>query len=96
MSWVPPQDWSSRILKESVYDGIGITTHNFSNLGDNQPRLPDKIQNFITQVRARYPWQLPANISQSILALACLKYRSPLPPEFWRSIVFPYELEGKS
>jgi len=96
MSWVPPQDWSSRVLKESVYDGIGITTHNFSNLGDDQPRLPDKIQAFITQVRARYPWQLPANIPQSILVLACLKYQSPLPPEFWRSLVFPYESEGKS
>jgi len=96
LSWVPPQDWSSRILKESVYDGVGITTNNFSNLGDNQPKLADKIQDFVIQVRTRYPWQLPADIPQSILVLACLKYRSPLPSEFWRSIVFPYEPEGKS
>ena len=96
MSWVPPQDWCSRILKESVYDGIAINTHHFSNVGDNQSNLADKIQDFVTQVRTRYPWQLPANIPQSIVVLACLKYGSPLPPEFWRSIVFPYATERKS
>lgn len=90
LSWVPPQDWSTRILKGSVYDGIGITTHNFSNLGDNQSKLADKIQDFVRQVRTRYPWRLDTSIPQSILILACLKYLSPLPPEFWRSIIFPY------
>jgi len=96
MSWVPPQDWPGRVLKERVYDGIGIITYNFSNVGDNQSKLADKIQNFVTQVRTQYPWQLPADVPQSILVLACLKYQSPLPPEFWRSIVFSYEPEGKS
>jgi hypothetical protein len=90
LSWVPPQDWSSRILKESVHDGIGITTHNFSNLGDDQPKLADKIQDFVVQVRTRHPWQLPANIPQSIAILACLKHGAPLPPEYWRSIIFPH------
>jgi len=90
MSWVPPQDWPSRVLKESVDDGIGIATHNFSNLGNNQPKLADKIQDFIAQVRTRYPWQLPTNIPQSIAILACLKHGAPLPPEYWRSIIFPH------
>lgn len=89
LSWVPPQDWSQRILKEAVYEGIGITTHNFSNLGQNKANLTDKIKNFVSQVRAQYPWQLDPNIPRSILLLSCLKHKSPLPPEFWRSIVFP-------
>ena len=90
MSWVPSQDWSKCILKESVYDGVGIATHNFSNVDDNKVNLADKIQDFIALAREQYPWQLPTNIPQSIAILACLKYDSPLPPEFWRSIIFSY------
>ena len=89
LSWVPPKDWSQRILKEAVYDGIGITTHNFSNLGQNQPDLANRIRDFVSQVRIRYPWQLDPSIPRSILVLSCLKHESPLPPEFWRGIVFP-------
>ena len=89
LSWVPPKDWSERILKEAVYDGIGITTHNFSNLGQNQPDLVNRIKDFVSQVRTRYPYQLDPSIPRSILVMSCLKHGSPLPPEFWREIVFP-------
>jgi len=95
MSWVPPQDWGNRILRESVYDGVGITTHNFSNLGENKPPLKDRIQDFIREVRKLYPWDLPKSIPPSIAILACLKYGSPLPPEYWREILFQ-ETENKN
>ena len=88
MSWVPPQDWSNRILKEPVYDGVGITTHNFSNLGDDKPPLKERIQNFVREVKKLHPWDLPKNIPSSIAILACLKHGSPLPTEFWRGIFF--------
>jgi hypothetical protein len=95
MSWVPPQDWNNRILKEPVYDGVGITTHNFSNLGENKPPLKDRIQDFVREVRKQHPWDLPKSIPPSIAILACLKHGSPLPPEYWREILFQ-ETENKN
>ena len=87
MGWVPPKDWSKRILKESVLDGIAITTNNFQ-YQDKKP-LSQKIADFILEVRKKYPWQMPTDIPLSVFILACLKHRSPLPPEFWRTLIFP-------
>ena len=89
LSWVPPEDWARRILVEKVDDGIGIAAHNFSAVGDSQFSLAERIQNFIKETRIQYPWQLPKSAPYCVIILACLKHGSPLPPEYWRSIIFP-------
>jgi len=89
MGWVPPEDWSKRILKESVLDGIAITTNNFQSIPQDEKSLSSKITNFILEVRKKYRWQMPTDIPLSVFILACLKHRSPLPPEFWRTLIFP-------
>jgi hypothetical protein len=50
--------------------------------------LSEKIREYVTQTRLRYPWNKP-DIPLAVLILACIKHRSPLPPEFWRGTIFP-------
>jgi hypothetical protein len=96
MSWVPPDDWHRRILKEPVWDGIAITTDNFiSDNSENHVSDPQyiatQIKTLVESIRAKYQWKLPEDIPLSVYILACIKNRSPLPPEFWRIPVFPQE-----
>jgi hypothetical protein len=96
VSWVPPDDWHKRILKEPVWDGIAITTDNFiSENSENHVSDPQyiatQIKTLVESIRAKYQWKLPEDIPLSVYILACIKNRSPLPPEFWRILVFPQE-----
>jgi len=93
VSWVPPDDWAQRVLRESVRDGVAITTDGFApdsgEKGSHQTgRIDSQIQTLVDSTRQRFPWQLPTDIPQSAYILACIKNRSPLPPEFWRSLIF--------
>ena len=87
-SWIPPEDWSERILRKPVWDGIAITTGNFEErTGDDVP-LSDKIRRFVNETRQKYPWKVDKYLPLAPYILACIKHRSPLPPEFWRGTVF--------
>ena len=88
VGWIPPEDWGSRILKERVLDGIAITMSNFESVHQEERPLCEKIKEYVTQTRLRYPWNKP-DIPLAVLILACIKHRSPLPPEFWRGTIFP-------
>jgi len=96
VSWVPPDDWDRRILRGSVLNGIAVTTDNFSAESDEgvacqTELIAARIHALVDSTRQRFPWQLPTDIPQSVYILACIKNRSPLPPEFWRSLVFPQD-----
>jgi hypothetical protein len=88
MGWVPPEDWSERILKESVLDGIAITMDNFESITKEKKPLSENITDFVYKVRNKYPREIRSDIPQSVFILACIKHRSPLPPEFWRGTIF--------
>jgi len=88
VGWIPPEDWGSRILKERVLDGIAITMGNFESVHQEEKPLYDKIKEYVTKTRLKYPWNKP-DIPLAVLILACIKHRSPLPPEFWRGTIFP-------
>lgn len=88
-SWVPPEDWSERILKEVVCDGIAITTSNFERMSTKEKPLSDRIRDFVEESRRSHPWKMPAgDVPLAVYILACIKHGSPLPPEFWRGTVF--------
>ena len=91
-SWVPPDDWPDRILKERVLDGIAITTDNFRGRSNEGGALCQRIRHFVIQTRHKHPWKAPpGDVPLSAYILACIKHASPLPPEFWRGTVFPID-----
>ena len=91
LGWIPPDDWDVRILREPVTDGTAIMTHNFEFHPDDQRSLAEKIWDFVRQCREKSPPQAFIEVPQAALILACIKHKSPLPPEFWRGIIFRQE-----
>ncbi|MBN1972586.1 MAG: hypothetical protein JW787_03035 [Sedimentisphaerales bacterium] len=88
-SWVPPEDWAKRVLEGPVLDGIAITTGNFERFCENTVSLSEKIMQFVSEVRQQSPWKIPQYAPIALYILACIKNKSPLPPEFWRGTIFP-------
>ncbi len=91
LGWIPPDDWDERILREPVRDGTAIMTHNFEFHPDDQWSLAEKIRDFVRQCREKSPPKGFIEVPQAALILACIKHQSPLPPEFWRGIIFKQE-----
>lgn len=88
-SWAPPENWAERILEEPVWDGIAITTGNFERSREKEIPLPERMKQFVNETRQKYPWKVPDYTPLAVCILACIKHRSPLPPEFWRGTIFP-------
>ena len=88
LGWIPPADWDERILREPVRDGTAIMTHNFEFHPHDQRSLAEKIQDFVRQSREKFPPKAFIEVPRAALILACIKHQSPLPPEFWRGIIF--------
>ena len=88
LGWAPPDDWDKRILYEGVVDGTAIPTANLISDPSDEWSLAKKIRNFVGQCRKKFPSKEVFEVPQAVLILACIKHRSPLPPEFWRAIVF--------
>lgn len=92
--WAPPKDWEDLVMAGGLDDaedhGVAIMTHNFPQLS-RQPHEPlaTRIERFVQQSRQQHPFDVSGQIPFSILALACIKTRSPLPSEFWRRLIFP-------
>lgn len=88
-SWVPPEDWWDRILKGPVLDGIAVTTNNFDQVTEKAKPLCERIRDSVEEVREKHPWKMRGrDVPLAAYILACIKHRSPLPPEFWRGIIF--------
>ena len=88
LGWAPPDDWDKRILHKKVVDGIAIPTANFSSDPSDERSLAKKIRDFVGQCRKKFLSKEVFEVPQAALILACIKHRSPLPPEFWRAIIF--------
>jgi hypothetical protein len=85
VSWQPPPDWSPRVLEQRVASGVGIAIQLSDSLDSSEHAA--SIAGSVT--RSRQPLTLCEGIPKSVYLLACLKYSSPLPPEFWREAIFP-------
>ncbi len=88
LGWAPPDDWDKRIFHKKVVDGAAIPTANFSSDPNDERSLAKKIRNFVGQCRKKFPSKEVFEVPQAALILACIKHRSPLPPEFWRATIF--------
>jgi hypothetical protein len=90
IGWLPPTDWGERVLSQSLADdGESQTIEAFppTAQADGSAIVP-KINDFVAQSRAAQELKFPDGLPASVIILACLKYRSPLPPEFWRLPIF--------
>lgn len=90
LSWSPPENWEEKLISGSLAgEGVGITTGNFERYDDSETKpLPERIKSFINSVRNKFPQEAPQILPLSVCILACLKHKSPLPPEFWRGTIF--------
>jgi hypothetical protein len=97
MWWQAPADWLDRIFVGPVLDGDALTTDNFRTLGEPSiAPVIQKIEDFIKRTREREKFQLPDDIPQAVMILACIKYKSPLPNEFWRWLILGEQNQGVS
>ena len=94
LGWAPPDDWDKRILHEKVVDGTAIPTANFSSDPSDERPLAKKIRDFVRQCRKKFPSKEVFEVPQTALILSCIKHQSPLPPEFWRAIIFGSDEEA--
>jgi hypothetical protein len=86
MGWIPPVDWPEKILEGQVTGGVSVPAH-FSG-EENELALPATLRRFVQNTRQRMSLQNVPRVPTSVLVLACLKFNSPLPSEFWRIQLF--------
>jgi hypothetical protein len=90
IGWVPPNDWGDKVLTKSLRDeGESQTLETF----DKKPQadgeaIAARLQEFIQQSRKAQKTNFPTGLPVAVIILACLKFRSPLPPEIWRLSLF--------
>jgi hypothetical protein len=92
VSWIPPSDWTSKVLDGTVEDGEEVTIGPFTNDRNADGEvIANGLRSLVQQMRATsdFPEQQP--VPMAALILACIRYRSPLPPELWRRHAFPEE-----
>src|SRR5439155_16777814 len=92
-------DWGQKVLTQSLAnEGESQTIETF----DQKPRvdgavIAERLETFIKQSRKARKITFPKNLPMAAIILACLKFRSPLPPEVWRLSIFgPVSAEEKA
>ena len=97
MLWIPPEDWGERVLTNSLAGEGECAVVHFGKLGEDPPTTGDEISKeisvLVSETRAKRKSNYPAALPLSVVVLACLKHRSPLPPETWRASIF--RVDGK-
>lgn len=85
MGWIPPTDWTSKILKGRVDDGVAVPAH-FSD-GSGDLAFVKTFEKFIEKSTDESPKIILSGLHPSVYVLACIKHVSPLPSEFWRALL---------
>lgn len=88
-SWQPSKEWSKMVFEKEINDGTSISTGNFKNLDDTNLTLTERIKKFIDKSTQEFSNNINWEIPQAAYILACIKNKSPLPPIFWRNVIFP-------
>jgi len=90
MGWTPPKDWVEHVLSRNLAGEGESQTIGPSEIAmdADDSVIAAEIENFIREVRSARKFELPDGLPAAVIILACLKHRSPLPPEFWRGSIF--------
>src|SRR5439155_19469316 len=90
IGWVPPEDWGQKVLLQSLADEG--ESQSVETLGPEAVRegatIATHIEDFLHKSRNARKTVLPEGLPVSVIVLACLKHRSPLPAELWRLSIF--------
>jgi hypothetical protein len=91
MGWSPPEPWLEKLLSQTLRaEGESLTfTLPDHNRAPSADKIRESLEAFVAQTRAKRPFTYPDSAPVSLVALACIKNRSPLPMELWRSSIFP-------
>jgi hypothetical protein len=84
MSWAPPLGWEARILEGAVVDGIAIPTDFTPDFESEGLKLAEQLASSAYAARQSFPLNLGSRVPCSVFA-------SPIPPEFWRSLILKSE-----
>lgn len=85
-SWVPPEDWGKQILRGDVADqGVCQSINSYYSINeDTEGSIIEKIRQFIRVARENNPHTLESTVPMAVLLLACIRHKSPVPPQLWR------------
>lgn len=88
ISWYPDNTWQDNIFKKQSVNGTGVSTSNFFDFNNpNNENKQNIIRSFIKEMQKRDINIQDLNRPTAAYILACIKYHSPLPPEFWRIFI---------
>lgn len=92
VSWIPPTDWTHKVLEGTVEDGEEVTVGPFTkDRNADGEVIADGLRNLVEQMRAASSFPGHQPVPMAALILACIRFRSPLPTELWRRLAFPVE-----
>ena len=94
LGWHPPEDWASKIARESLaQEGESLTFLMEEQEQPSGPQIRKRLSEFVAKTRAERTFDFPENWPVAVIVLACLKHDSPLPMELWRRSIFPLRNE---
>ncbi len=92
MTWIPQANWGTRVLCEKIANDGECTLVSIANCDGIEPsdgeEIAENLEKLVMETRAKRTFEWPAGLPISVVALSCLKHRSPLPPEIWRRWIF--------
>ena len=91
MGWSPPESWLQKLLSQSLRaEGVSLmfTLPDYEQ-APSADTIRESIEAFVKECRSKLPFTYPSTLPVSVMALACIKNRSPLPMELWRLSIFP-------
>jgi hypothetical protein len=90
MGWSPPEPWFEKLLSQSLRgEGVSLTfTLPDSHRVPPPEKIREGIKKLVEETRAKRPFTYPSTVPVSLVVLACIKNRSPLPMELWRLSIF--------
>jgi hypothetical protein len=91
MGWSPPEPWLDKLLSQTLRaEGVSLmwTLPNYEQ-APSADVIRKSIEVFVAECRSKRPFSYPSSLPVSIVALACIKNRSPLPMELWRQSIWP-------
>jgi hypothetical protein len=97
LTWIPPTDWGDRVLTQSLDHEGECTAIHLACFDGTEPStgsdIADVLNNLVAETRKKRECKYAEGLLMAVVVLACSKYRSPLPPEFWRAVAFRQQTE---
>jgi len=91
MGWSPPEPWLEKLLSETLRaEGVSLmfTLPDYER-APSADEIREGIEAFVAESRSKLPFTYPSTLPVSVVALACIKNRSPLPWSFGNYPFFP-------